>query len=185
MDKLVLALFAAVSLVACGEGAAPAGDVTAASAGASQDVSSSKLTPSPDGLIVSGATPREIRFGTPKAVLLSAVNAVLGPPTLPEGVNPNCPTGPVTVIDWNGLSAILEDDRFAGWLIREGALETASGLGVASSRREIEAGPGYRLHTDSTLGSEFSVDGVGGFYKAEGPDAGIELLFAGLTCFAR
>jgi hypothetical protein len=148
MRTVCFAAFAALALTACGGGdetaATPGVGTAAAAPTPAGETAASVLVLTAGGLAVTGTMPRPIAFGTPKAEFVEAVNAVLGPAPLPESENAECPAGPVTVIDWNGLSATVQDDRFAGWLIQDGPLKTSSGW-ASRARARRSSGTGVSV----------------------------------------
>lgn len=86
----------------------------------------------------------------------------------------------------NGLTIWFVDDAFAGWAVRGPAptLTTVSGIGIGSSRDELESVYDVRIFR-STLGIEFSAGGLAGLLESDLPDARITHLWAGQTCIAR
>ena len=129
---------------------------------------------------VSGAS-RLVPFGTSRADLVKAVSAAQKAQPLLQGDNLTCRAAYAT---WpSGLTAFFSKDRFAGWsaLHADPTLVTASGIGVGSSRAELEGA--YKiLVTASTLGSEFTAGGLAGLLDSVRPDAKVTALWAGMTC---
>lgn len=67
---------------------------------------------------------------------------------------------------------------------RAPALTTASGIGIGSTRADLESAYAARV-ARSTLGAEFSAGGLAGLLASERPDAPIINLWAGEACLAR
>ena len=117
---------------------------------------------------------------------LNAVSTLLGTETPQVTTNSECGAGPTQFAEYpNGLQLAFQDDKFAGWFLDEAGLTTADGVGVGSSRTDLQSARVVEMVPDSTLGAEFSSGELGGMLSSEGPDATVEALYAGLTCFFR
>lgn len=134
------------------------------------------LTPSSDGKA------EQIRFGSDEKGVIAAVSTVLGKSA--QGTNGDCPSGPVQFATWSkGLTANFQDGKFVGWA---GAvdLKTARGIGFGSSRAALVKA--YHPTIEQTsLGTEFTVDGITGVLESASNDAAISDLWAGMSCVAR
>ena len=128
---------------------------------------------------------RALPFGTPMATVIAALEASFGAAPVEQEVNPECGAGPVLHARWaNGFVALAQEDRFLGWDSRERGLTTADGIGIGSTRAELEASREVQVE-ESTLGVEFSAGGLGGLFASAEPQARITSIWAGLTCVFR
>ncbi|MBW4485310.1 MAG: hypothetical protein KME14_22470 [Tildeniella torsiva UHER 1998/13D] len=126
-----------------------------------------------------------LAFDTDMAPTLDAVTQILG---TPEEVSQNseCPSGPLTIATWpNGLALNAADDTFVGWAMRpsddDTALTTASGIGIGSTRQELETS--YTVEVvDSSLGVEFSAGDLYGLLTSPEPTGTVTNLWAGVAC---
>jgi hypothetical protein len=85
-----------------------------------------------------------------------------------------------------GLQVHTRDGIFLGWgLDPESRHTTMAGIGIGSTRDELEAVQAADVVPDSTLGVEFSSDGIAGLLESDAPQARITHLWAGETCIAR
>lgn len=189
----VLALFLCLIVVACKDRAAPTVPLAPPPPDAAQspahfaspaEAASLKLALDSEGLrvfnTVTGAS-RLLPFGAARADLVKAVSAAQKAQPLLQGDNIHCRAA---YASWpSGLTAIFAKDRFAGWsaLHADPALTTASGIGVGSTRAELEGA--YKiLVTASGHGTEFTAGALAGRLDAGGPDARVTALRAGLAC---
>ena len=129
-----------------------------------------------------------VTFGQPRAKVIKEISDVLGRPT-GRGRNAECPSGPVDWASFGALDLHFEGGRFAGWVIDEAGapeLESYHGLSFGDDRREVE-GSDMEVEpvSDSTLGTELVVDGIGVLMSGPGQTDRVTNLFAGVTCFAR
>lgn len=140
-----------------------------------------------DGLAVTGGdggAARALAFGTPRADVEKAVAAVLG-----QGQSGDpCPIAPLETTRYPGIDLSFSDDKLVGWTAdpAPGArrLTTASGIGIGSTRTELDQA--YTVTVEETsLGMEFNVDSFAGLLNSDKPDATITNLWAGQTCIAR
>ncbi len=148
------------------------------------------LVLAPDGLSLmdpSSGSSRLLPFGTPAEVLTPALARVQGRPS-EQGTNAECGAGPLAFLRWeNGLTLWLADGRFAGWAVAEDGdrrLTTASGLGIGSTRAELDAALAAEV-AESSLGTEFSAGALGGLLGGDSQAAQVEALWAGTTCHFR
>lgn len=141
----------------------------------------------PDGLLVGDES---LPFGTDGPVVIDAVRDVLGEGE--EGEQPDCPPGPATFAHFgdpeSGLLLTLQDDALVGWSIDEGSeLTTADGVGIGSTRAEIDAAYGpVEVLTDSTIGIEVFIEGgISALLDADASDGAVTALWAGVNCIFR
>ena len=134
---------------------------------------------------------RPIPFGTPR----DGVMAALGFRGSPASTNrlDECGAGPLDQASWSdGLTLYFRDSKFAGWALGEereagdgkGAITTAAGIGIGSTRAELDAA--YKAEVfDSSLGTEFAAGELFGILEGTGPAAKITHLWAGTSCNMR
>lgn len=179
---------AAMALAACDRPAAespgaPASSPPTAIAGASPAAAAAIILDG-EGLKV-GPVPTLIAFGVPRATVEAAVRSALGADA-EVSENPDCPTGPATVLNWgDAMQVVIQNGAFVGWSADDATARTASGLHVGSTRGQVEAGLDFSLPETTLDAVEIAVDGVGGFLTTAGTDGTVEQLFAGDTCMAR
>ena len=131
---------------------------------------------------------RALPFGLSEAQVAEAL-AFRGPPAA-SGLNPECGAGPMTIVRWaDGLGVHHQDGRFVGWALArgptpEGAPTTAAGVGVGSTRAELEAAYAITVET-TTLGLEFHAGGLHGLLDGAGAQARVTNLWAGTDCAFR
>ncbi|QJB68669.1 hypothetical protein [Parasphingorhabdus halotolerans] len=111
-----------------------------------------------------------------------------------QNANEECGAGPMDFVTLSsaGLSVNFQDDKIVGWFL-DGTittLKTEEGIGIGSTRAELEKAMTIEMQPDSTLGIEFYAprpDGgfIGGFLTGDGMDAKVESLYAGTNCFFR
>ncbi len=136
---------------------------------------------------VSGAS-RLVPFGSTRADVLRILEAALKVPVRDRGAMEDCGA---TFVAWNnGMTAWFARERFVGWSVSAagGAAgarpATAAGLGVGTSRKELDAA--YKASiAASTLGMEFSAGTLAGLLSSDKPDASVTRLWAGAACIAR
>ncbi len=129
---------------------------------------------------------RPLPFGMSQDMVLTAVSTLLGTETPALTTNAECGAGPTQFAEYpNGLQLAFQDDAFAGWFLDEAGLTTADGVGVGTGLADLQSARVVEMIPDSTLGTEFSSGALGGFLSSDGPDARVESLYAGLTCFFR
>ncbi|MFQ4135513.1 hypothetical protein PGN35_004265 [Nodosilinea sp. PGN35] len=166
--------------------APPAGAVDPAPGDQVDDVQS-LLALSGEGLQLVGdrtGSTTTLEFGSAIELVADAVTSILGEP-LESGENSECGSGPQTITQWpRGLVLHAANGEFIGWSARpepDAALTTMAGVGVGSSRSELDAAYTVEVFA-STLGTEFSAGSLFGILSSPAPDAVIEHLWAGTTC---
>lgn len=134
---------------------------------------------------MSSGTARPIAFGTGIDQVEASLAAAFGAPPSERGVNAECGAGPILHVQWpNGFVLLAQDGRFLGWEARASGPTTMDGIGVGSTRAEIEQSRRIEIE-QSTLGTEFRSGGLGGLLEGEGAQARVGTLWAGLTCHFR
>tara|TARA_R100000935_G_scaffold10692_1_gene21367 strand:+ start:30159 stop:30839 length:681 start_codon:yes stop_codon:yes gene_type:complete len=143
----------------------------------------------------SGSTtelPLGMEMGELNRIVAKVLNAQIPQPQ----VNSECGAGPMTMLIWgNGLNLMFQKEQgsksdkllFVGWSLGEfnndGTINTMSGIGVGSTRSELEAA--YTIEVrKTTLGYEFSTgpEGLYGILKGPSPEDKIEFMWSGLSC---
>ena len=186
------ALAACALLAACGrEAEAPAEPAPQADAAA--PVPGQRPAPPADialdgeGLrFVNAATgsTRLLPFGAPEGQVLTALEPIRGAPS-DRSTNEECGAGPLAFADWgDDFQLVFQEGRFVGWSVDDPGLTTMSGVGVGSSRADLDAAYDAEV-ADSTLGPEFSAGGLGGLLSGRTPDARVTVLWAGAICAFR
>jgi hypothetical protein len=177
----VALLVALVAIGACGDDDdAVADPVVDADADAT-------LVLAPDGVVVGDP----LTFGTVRADVVPVVIDALGEPS-EEGESPECPAGAMYTVRWGDAPEDLlldfQDDQLVGWSIgRDSELTTEAGIGVGSTRAELEAEYGeVDIDESSTIGLEFLLpSSLAGLLDGETPEALVTDLWAGTTCIFR
>lgn len=131
-----------------------------------------------DGLDV-GTNGLEIGFERTQASTVASVGKLLGRGPEQTTRRADCAAGPVTSAVWpGGLTLTFQSGDFRGWVSRDSALRTASGLRVGTDRTSVAALPAVRF-SQGAQGEEFSVGGIRGVIAADGR---VGALWAGTTC---
>ena len=143
----------------------------------------------PNGL--SQGADHSISFGADKEQLVAMLKRV---GAVDQNANEECGAGPMDFVTLPsaGLTVNFQDDKLVGWFL-DGTvttLKTKEGIGIGSTRAELEKAMAIEMQPDSTLGIEFYAprpDGgfIGGFLTGDGMDAKVESLYAGTNCFFR
>jgi hypothetical protein len=130
---------------------------------------------------------RKIAFGSPASTAVAAASEMYGRPLSVETLT-ECGAGPLQVSRFSGLTIAAQDGKFAGWSLDERdkppLATTAAGIGIGSSRRELERSQSVETF-ESSLGQEFTADGFAGLLNAKSESAKITNLWAGATCIMR
>lgn len=142
-----------------------------------------RLRPDREGLAVEG-TGLRIDFGRHVDGVIAAVSRVLGRRPDADALLAECGAGPVRAVTWGaGLTLHFANNDFRGWVARSPRFLPVNGIGPGVTRGELEA-RGIAL-TRTTLGAEFEADGIRGVIEGAGPNAPVDLAWAGLSCFFR
>lgn len=186
----VLVAVPALTLAACGEPAqepasAPADTAVVPGAGAPPAVS-----PAPASTRVVGLDPEGLRlidrnsgstaslpFGQPAEQVLAMVAASRGAPA-ERGTNAECGAGPLDFASWeDGLTLWFQNGTFAGWATNRQGATLMTGVGVGSSRADLESAHVITVE-ESTLGTEFTFGGISGLLENDR----VSNLWAGASC---
>jgi hypothetical protein len=83
-----------------------------------------------------------------------------------------------------GLQLTFQDGKFAGWTINAAAspLRTAKGIGVGSTRQELDAAYTDLTVEDSSLGLLFSSGQLTGLLDIDGIEGLVTDIWAGTVC---
>ena len=180
----------ALMLAACGDPAqepASAPGETAVTPGADAPPTASSAPAStrvvgldPEGLRLvdrqSGST-ASLAFGQPAEQVLAVVGASRGAPA-ERGTNPECGAGPLDYASWDdGLTVWFQNGAFAGWATNRQGATLMTGVGVGSSRADLEGAHAITVE-ETTLGTEFSFGGVSGLLE----NGRVSNLWAGVSC---
>jgi hypothetical protein len=152
--------------------------------------SEAKVNLAPDELTVvleSGAA-RHVTFGTSHDSTLQILGAALGNP-MEQARNDECGAGPLDYAAFRGgLSLYFQDGKFAGWDLdgreKGGVFALANGIGIGSTRRQLEAAGDVRVR-ESTIGHEFALGDLSGLIDSSAATGKVTNLWAGTTCIAR
>jgi len=192
----VRALFALVSVLAvsaCGEPAPPPADAPAEVPAGGPEAPEPAQAPTPlttptaldsEGLRLVSPTGSTllIAFGHPAKVANEALTAARGAPT-EQGLNSECGAGPLVYVNWaDGLTAYFQNDTFAGWAANGAGPTTMSGIGIGSTRAEMEDVYAGVTVSETTLGQEFAAGQLYGILDGTGPQARITAMWSGVSC---
>lgn len=192
MMRLLAAVAApALLLAACGQPAeepasAPAPVKTSVTPGAGAPPAA---TPAPASTRLVGLDPEGLRlidresgstaslaFGQPAEQVLSVVGASRGAPK-ERGTNAECGAGPLDFASWDDLTLWFQNGAFAGWATDRQGPTLMTGVGVGSSRADLEGAHVIEVRQTS-LGSEFSLGAISGILENDR----VANLWAGVSC---
>lgn len=194
--RTVLAIVAVLAVSACGESAPPPADAPAETpaetptetAPPSTEVpTSATTTPTAldsEGLRLVSPTGSTllIAFGQPAKAANEALTAARGAPAQ-QGLNSECGAGPLVYVNWaDGLTAYFQNDAFAGWAVNAAGPTTMSGVGIGSTRAEMEDVYAGVTVSETTLGQEFAAGQLYGILDGPGPQAKITAMWSGVSC---
>ncbi len=181
----------AALLLACGGAADAPPALDAATNDSGSAATAVRFALAGDGVMLvdaaSGST-RSIPFGTADSTAVQAVAVAFGEPE-ERTFNEDCGMGRMefVIFDGEGLLLAIQGGNFVGWAVRppEGAaLRTMSGIGVGSTRAELEDVYAANI-APSTLGIEFMAGGLQGVLENNERKAKIVAFWAGASCVAR
>jgi len=146
------------------------------------------LAPDELTLVLPNGSARHVVFGMAKADAVKMISAALGSP-IEEAVNQDCGAGALAYAAFrNGLSLYFEDGKFAGWDLdgrENGKFTTGNGIGIGTTRKELEASGSAVDVGETSIGNEFMMGGMSGLLSTAAPDGKVTNLWAGTTCIAR
>ena len=191
----------ALALGACGQAqdapqAPPSGEATQA---ASPSAPAKAATPSAaavvaldaDGLrFVTADTGRTslLAFGAKRAMVEAAVaRATGGKPQ--RSVSEECPAGPTQFTRFGELQLAFQEGLWIGWALGGASpVTTMDGIGIGSTRAEVERTRNLTMIPESTLDEEFVLGSaeqetaIGGVFATPGPEGRVAYLWAGVAC---
>lgn len=141
----------------------------------------------PDGLLVADHAGKMVLvpYGTPRTKAESAVAVIVGTPVT-RGSSSECGAGTVDYTDLrnDGLQMTFQEGKFVGWTINTAAspLKTAKGIGVGSTRQELDAAYKDLTVEDSSLGLLFSSGQLTGLLDQDGIEGLVTDIWAGTVC---
>lgn len=201
MRHHVQALIAACVLAAAGcadveQADQPAREQSASSAAraleqadAEEKSSESRLLLDGDGLVLmdmSGSA-RKIAFGSPASAVVAAASEIYGWPLSVETLD-ECGAGPMQISRFGGLTIAAQDRKFVGWSLDDSDkapfATTASGIGIGSSQRDLKRAEPVEVF-ESSLGQEFTANGLTGLLDGKDGAAKVTHLWAGANCIMR
>ncbi len=148
---------------------------------------------SPDGLqLIDGARITQLPFGTSRDEVFTILEEVLGVSPTATLSSPECGNQADEQLLWPGqLSVDIRDDQMISWqLDRDSPLTTVSGVGLGSTRAEVESSIVIMVD-ESSLGTEFATEGsgegggMGGLLTGPEDTGTVTELWAGEICAFR
>jgi hypothetical protein len=155
----------------------------------------SPITVAADGVdVMSGSATKHYSYSGNVGVstVKDAFRPSLGAPF--KESDEQCEAGMLHWVRWKAIDVYFLDNKLAGWgLPPQGtpALRTANGIGIGSTRPDIQRAFPTVTVEESTLGTEWFVagptadTGLSGIFASDKPDAVNEALWSGRTCLAR
>lgn len=125
-----------------------------------------------------------VPFGTARGEAESAVELTMGLPRH-AGSSSECGAGTVDYSDFRkGLQMTFQDNKFVGWTINAAPspYKTAKGIGVGSTRQELDAAYKDLTVEDSSLGLLFSSGQLTGLLDQDGIEGLVTDIWAGTVC---
>lgn len=145
-----------------------------------------KLNLNGEGLVLTapGGAPIVVKFGTPREQVMAALASR---PEAGESTNSECGAGPIDFASWpDGLNLLFQGGNFQGWSLDERAdtLTLKNGVGIGTTLAQLRK-HGKVTFEASTLGHEFTLDGVRGLVSSRRPAGKVTTLWAGVDCVFR
>jgi hypothetical protein len=126
-----------------------------------------------------------IAFGMAEAETLRRVSDVLGKPD-ERGMNDECPGGALGYATWRRqITLYFSEGKFAGWMLEPEApagLTTEKGIGMRSSREDLDRAYDLNVDEEGSLGVEFGAGEFYGTLTGPEPEAHVQSLGAGAAC---
>ncbi|NNC73075.1 MAG: hypothetical protein HKN78_09400 [Sphingomonadaceae bacterium] len=141
-----------------------------------------------DGLRLSDDS-NMVTFGTPEETAIAEMDAIAGAPT-ERSSNDECGAGPMAFAHFGALTINFQNSRLVGWSMFDGEewegrpVATPAGITIGSRRAEVEAAP-QAVFEETSIGLEFTADGVDGVMSEDGPEGVVINLWAGTNCIFR
>ena len=102
---------------------------------------------------------------------------------------PECPAGPTEFSTFGTLQLAFLDGRWISWALNSASsFTTLDGIGIGTTRAQVERTRQLTMIPESSLGEEFVLGSwedetaIGGIFGEPGPDGRVEYLWAGLPC---
>ena len=174
---------------AAASAAAPAANTAAAAEDDHHD-SSPRVLLTGTGLMTDGAAQAELRFGAPRSAALAMVTPIWGAPASTGNVADCGGSGAAVQADFGAVVLVFQSDRLVGWEQRNASetpwIGTPGGASVGMRRPQLADALGGPPRIErSSLGTEFSRDGISGLLASDRPDAQVDRLWAGNNCAMR
>ena len=80
------------------------------------------------------------------------------------------------------MTAYFQNDAFAGWAVNAAGPTTMSGVGIGSTRAEMEDVYAGVTVSETSLGQEFAAGQLYGILDGPGPQAKITAMWSGVSC---
>lgn len=147
----------------------------------------------PDGLqLIDGAHITQLPFGTSRDEVFTVLEEVLGVSPTVTPSSPECGNQADEQLLWPGqLSVDIRDDQMISWQLDQGSpLTTVSGVGLGSTRAEVESSIVIQVD-ETSLGTEFATEGsgegggMGGLLTGPEDTGTVTELWAGEICVFR
>lgn len=132
---------------------------------------------------------RPLSFGADREAVERAVGNVTDTDPSRDS-NVECPAGAVEFSHYGDLTLNFQDDKFVGWSIDEASdLTTMNGIGLGSTRAELDVSGTTIEQADSSLGTEIMIggpeNGVSALMAGSGRNARVVNMWAGVNCIFR
>ena len=130
---------------------------------------------------------RTLAFGGGVPAAIDAARQAYGDPENVETLE-ECGAGPLQVSKFGGLTLAAQEGKFVGWWLdghdKPPVPSTERGIGIGSTREALDAA--YSIDEfETSLGNEFTTDGLAGLIEGEGKLGKVTHLWAGATCITR
>lgn len=107
----------------------------------------------------------------------------LGSPTAEQ--DESCDSGADHSVTYGPLQLYFIDEELHGWYVDAPGPRTADGIEVGATRADLErAFADLEVH-ESTLGTEFTGEGISGLLSDDAETATVEVMWSGAQCVAR
>ena len=195
--RLPVLLAVALLLSACGGGDDPAAEQTLSVPEA--DIATTEPAPDDPATTTADAVSLEAdglqaqeSFAFDDAeqeTVTAAVEAVLGTPPTAQESQMECGPGPLDSAGWDGLDLYFLDGTLVGWYLDQpppAGVQTAGDVQLgATTLADLRAAFDDVTAEESTLGYEFTADGMSGILSSDDASGTVEVIWAGATCVAR
>ena len=199
MRKLLLVV--ALLLAACGGDDGDAGETggTATSASADATTTTTAAAEEPDGPVVTlragglDVDGTELTFGdATQDDTVAALTAAFGDPVEERDLT-ECGEGPLHSVRFSSIAAYFADGVLGGWHLQRTApvvLTTEEGIGLGSTRADLEAAFPELVVDETSLGIEFTAGTDPGPYLSgtlvdDSPEGVVDAMWSGMVCIAR